>query len=247
MVTTSEAYGKNVQARRLFNGIAGRYEGPAEVLSLFQYGRWRRFLVSQLALSARSLVLDVCTGTGLVAAEVARRGGGRVVGVDLSGSMIEQARQVLRASGQTSSVGLAKGRAESLPFRDGTFDTVVFTFLLRYVEDPQATLRELARVLRPGGQMASLEFSVPRGPALYPLWLLHTRLVLPWGTRYLSPGWREVGPFLGRSITEFYDKYPLDDQVGMWELAGIGEVQKRVLSLGGAVTMWGRKEARSEG
>ena len=233
----------NTRARSLFDGIAHSYEALAQLFSYFQYGRWRRFLVSRLNLPPEARVLDVCTGTGLVATDIALSTGSRVVGVDLSDRMMEQASHNLRDSDLGSSVSLVKGRAESLPFSDRSFDAVVFTYLLRYVEDPPATLRELARVLRPGGQMASLEFYVPQGPVLHPLWLLHTRMVMPLGTRVLSPGWRAAGSFLGPSISQFYREHSLEDVGQMWARAGIGDVRTKVLSLGGAVVMWGRKEA----
>ena len=237
---------KNAHARQLFDGIARGYEGPARVFSLLGYGRWRRFLVSRLSLSAQALVLDMCTGTGLVAMDMTRRTGCRVVGVDLADGMIAQAQRNLRASGLASKVPLARGRAESLPFPDGCFDAVVFTYLLRYVDDPESTIRELARVLRPGGQMASLEFFVPQSPIVRALWLLHTRMVIPMGTRFLSPGWREVGSFLGPSISAFYRRHTLEDLSRMWTQAGVGDVQTKQLSLGGALVMWGRKEVNGE-
>lgn len=236
---TASAGPKNEHARRLFDGIAPSYEGPARAFSYLQYNRWHRALLSQVSLSESDSVLDVCTGTGMVASRIADSAGCRVVGVDLNRSMLDRAR--------SPSVVLVTGRAESLPFADDSFDAVVFTFLLRYVEDPQSTLRELARVLRPGGQMASLEFYVPQGPITYPLWLLHTRLVLPLGTRLLSRGWREVGSFLGPSISAFYREHTLESLGDMWERAGVGEIQNRVLSLGGAVVTWGRKEPTGGG
>lgn len=241
-----DSHHKNAEARRIFDAIAQNYEEPAEVFSLFQYGRWRRFLVSQLSLTSRALVLDMCTGTGVVAIDIAKRTGCHVVGVDLSNRMIEQAQRNLKPPALASLISLAKGRAESLPFSDGSFDAVVFTFLLRYVKDTQGTLRELVRVLRPGGQMASLEFCVPLNPVSHALWLLHTRLVLPLGTRFMSPGWREVGSFLGPSISTFYREHTLDNLKQMWERAGVGNVQTKTLSWGGAVVMWGQKEAHGE-
>ena len=241
-----ESQTKNTDAHRLFGGIAQRYEGPAQLFSLLQYGRWRRFLISRLVLAPDASVLDVCTGTGLVAIEIAQDTGSRVVGVDLSEAMIKEANRNRHTKGMAMRVQLVTGRAESLPFADDSFDTVVFTFLLRYVEDPQATLQELARVLRPGGQMASLEFFVPQSPVWYGLWLMHTRLVMPFGTRFLSPGWRAVGSFLGPSISAFYREHSLEDLKRMWSRAGLGDVQTRALSLGGAVVMWSRKEAHYE-
>lgn len=237
---------KNAEARRLFDGIAGRYEEPARAFSLFQYDRWRRFLVSQLKLDSNASVLDVCTGTGVVAIDIARRMGSHVVGLDLSDRMIEQAHRNLTPPDLASLVSLVKGRAETMPFSDRSFDAVVFTFLLRYVEDISDTLRELVRVLRPGGQMASLEFFVPQNPLIHGLWLLHTRLVIPAGTRFISPGWRAVGSFLGPNISAFYREHTLEHLIRMWTEAGMSNVQTRVLSLGGAVVMWGRKEARVE-
>ena len=241
-----DSHHKNAQARRIFDGIADSYETPAELFSLFRYGHWRRFLVSRLTLNPESSVLDVCTGTGLVAIDIASRTGCGVVGVDLSERMIEKAQRKLQTPGLDPLVSLVNGRAESLPFSDHSFDAVVFSFLLRYVEDPQSTMRELARVLRPGGQMVSLEFFVPQSPVLHALWLLHTRLVMPLGTRFLSPGWREVGSFLGPSISSFYSKHTLEDLSQMWAQAGIGKVQSKALSLGGAVVMWGQKEVHGE-
>ena len=244
MSAPRDSHAKNAHAQGLFDGIARSYEGPAQVFSFFQYRRWRRFLVSRLRVSPETSVLDVCTGTGLVASDIAGRARCRVVGVDLSAGMIERARRNLKgpkSTDDTRAVNLVKGRAESLPFAESSFDVVVFTYLLRYVEDPAATLGELSRVLKPGGQLASLEFFVPQKPMLYPLWLLHTRFAIPVGSRLLPGGWREVGSFLGPSISDFYGRHTVRDLCGMWERAGVGEVQTKQLSLGGALVMWGRK------
>lgn len=238
---------KNVHARHLFDGIAHNYDGPAQIFSIFQYSHWRRFLVSRLKLSPQALVLDVGTGPGGVAANIAKNASCNVVAVDLSDHMLAQAQSNLRTLNLTSLISLVKARAENLPFPNHSFDVVVFTFLFRYVDDPQAMLHELARVLKPGGQMASLEFYVPKGPFWHPLWLLHTRLVLPLGTRLLTPGWREVGSFLGPSISNFFNKQTLEDLEKMWTQAGLGNVQTKLLSRGGAFVMWGQKGARSEG
>ena len=237
---------KNAHAQRIFDGIANDYEWPAQLFSGYQYGRWHRFLASRLSLDSGSTVLDVCTGTGLVAFQIASKSACSVVGVDLSERMIEEAHRKLRAAGHHVPIHLLKGRAERLPFGDNSFDAVVFTFLLRYVEDKEATLRELARVLRPGGQMASLDFHVPSNPVMHLMWLLHTRVVLPVGTRLLSPAWGEVGSFLGPSISAFYRDYTLEGLSEMWARAGVGNVSTSTLSLGGAVVMWGRKEAVGE-
>ena len=238
---TAEGRAKTAHARRMFDGIATSYEWPAELFSFFQYGRWRKSLVSQLEVAPAERVLDVCTGTGLVAIDIAEGLGCRVIGVDLSRGMIEQARRNLASRSAESPVPLIQGRAERMPFADGSFDAVVFTYLLRYVESPESTLGELARVLRPGGQMVSLEFFVPPNPMMRALWILHTRLTMPVVSRLMPGGWGEVGSFLGPSISDFYRGYSLNDLSEIWAQVGIHEVQTRLLSFGGAVVTSGWK------
>lgn len=232
---------RNIFARHLFNGIARDYEGPAQILSLFQYYRWHRSLISCLDLTPETSVLEVGIGTGLIASHLARKTGCTVVGLDLSDQMLAQALRNLTARRLGAAVQLVQGQAESLPFGDEVFDAVVFTFLLRYVEDPQATLQELARVAKRGGQVAYLEFFVPRGPVWYPLWLAYTRLGLPLVARFFSPAWGETGSFLGPSISGFYRRYTLEGLKHMWNLAGIGHIETRILSLGGAMVMKGER------
>lgn len=241
----TDLHTKNRLALRIFDGIANSYEWPANVFSLFQYGRWRRSLLSELSLSPGDLVLDVCTGTALVAVQLAGDLECRVVGLDISQPMLREGRGRVLEAGLDTTVRLVRGRAENLPFPDGSFDAVVFTFLLRYVEDPQATISEMARVLRPGGRMGSIEFYVPRRPTVRALWWLHGWVLMPLCTRLISPGWKRVGSFLGPSIAEFYKEHTLDALDRMWERAGVRVQQHRELSLGGAVLTWGEKGVSS--
>jgi demethylmenaquinone methyltransferase/2-methoxy-6-polyprenyl-1,4-benzoquinol methylase len=222
-----------VTARELFAPLGPTYDRVGALLSLGQDPRWRRFLVSRLPRD-RGAVLDVATGTGLVAAELVRRGF-RVTGVDQSPEMLARARERFGER-----VDLVETSAESLPFADGSFDHLTFTYLLRYVADPAGTLAELARVVRPGGIVASLEFGVPEGVARS-AWELYVRAGLPLAGRALRNGWSEVGDFLGGSIRSYWQAYPLDRQLELWRAAGIGEVEVRRLSLGGGVVMWGSR------
>jgi demethylmenaquinone methyltransferase/2-methoxy-6-polyprenyl-1,4-benzoquinol methylase len=112
--------------------------------------------------------------------------------------------------------------------------------VLRYVADPAATLAELARVVRPGGVVALLEFGVPQGPAR-PLWGLYVHTVLPLAGHLLRNGWQQVGDFLGGSIRDFWERHPLQRQLEWWHAAGLREVEVRRLSLGVVVVIWGRK------
>jgi demethylmenaquinone methyltransferase/2-methoxy-6-polyprenyl-1,4-benzoquinol methylase len=203
------------------------------MLSLGQDPLWRRFLVSRLPPSGH--VLDVATGTGLVAAELVRRGH-RVTALDQSPEMLAAARE--RLDGR---VDLVEASAESLPFPDEAFDHLTFTYLLRYVDEPQATLAELARVVRPGGTVASLEFGLPHG-VWRPGWELYVRTALPLVGRVVGRGWDEVVSFLGGSIRTFWEENPLERQLGWWRDAGIRQVRVRERTLGAAVVVWGTKE-----
>ncbi len=234
-------------ARRLFAGLPERYDRLAEVLSLGQNGRWRAAMVGAVAATSPSgTVLDVATGTCGVAIELARRTRADIVGIDLTQEMLRVGRERVRASDEADRIRLLVGRGEELPFADETFDALTFTYLLRYVADPAATIAELARVTKPGGVVANLEFCVPEGRLWHPLWVLYTRVVLP-AAGYLTGGreWRKVGSFLGPSISEHYRRYPLEWHVRAWKDAGIDQVHVRTMSLGGGVVMWGHK-ARGE-
>ena len=186
-------------------------------------------------------MLDVATGTGAVALELVRQHGCSVVGVDRSADMLAVARARIAARGLASRIELHEARAEALPFADASFDALTVTYLLRYVDDPAATLRELARVVRPGGTVAMLEFGVPPAGAVRALWEVYVRLVLPLAGRVLSPGWHEVGRFLGPSIRDFEARLPLERQLEVWSDAGLADLHARRLSLGGGVVVWGRR------
>jgi demethylmenaquinone methyltransferase / 2-methoxy-6-polyprenyl-1,4-benzoquinol methylase len=232
---------RNRAARELFAPLAGTYDRYARLLSLGQDPRWRSFLVSRLDVGPEDTALDVACGTAAVAIELARRHGCHVVGVDQSAEMLAEGRRRAAAKGLADRVELLEARAEELPFDDARFAGLTFTYLLRYVDDPPATMRELARVVRPGGRIAMLEFSVP--PRLLPraAWEAYVRSGLPLAGRAVSSGWADVGDFLGPSIREFWRRWPPDRLRGIWEGAGIEDVRARLLSLGGGVVMWGRR------
>jgi demethylmenaquinone methyltransferase/2-methoxy-6-polyprenyl-1,4-benzoquinol methylase len=156
--------------------------------------------------------------------------------------MLLRGEQNVRESGLSRRIALAVGRGEQLPFPRAAFDALTFTYLLRYVADPQATLAELARVVKPGGVMASLEFYVPPNPFWATCWWLYTRLLLP-AAGWVTGGreWFEVGRFLGPSISRHYHRYPLGWHVDAWRKAGFVDVGTRVMSLGGGLVMWGTR------
>ena len=184
-------------------------------------------------------MLDVASGTAAVAIELARALPARTVtGVDQSTEMLTAGSARVEQAGLEAQVELREARAESLPFGDAEFDALTFTYLLRYVDDPRATMHELVRVVRQGGVVAMLEFAVPRG-VWRPLWELYVRAALPAAGYVIAREWGEVGRFLGPSIRTFYEQWPLDALLELWREAGLADVRARRLSLGGGIVVWG--------
>jgi demethylmenaquinone methyltransferase/2-methoxy-6-polyprenyl-1,4-benzoquinol methylase len=236
------AMGRKAHARRLFAPLPRHYDRVATLLSFGQDPRWRRTMVQAIAAQPGERVLDVATGTGLVARELVRRYGCTVVGLDQSPEMLAAARARLAADPTLAPrVTLVEGEAERLPFADREFDHLTFTYLLRYVEDPAATLAELARVVRPGGRVASLEFGVPPNPVWRATWRAYTRVGLPATGRLFSREWAATGNFLAHSVPDLYARHPLEHIAGMWRAAGLEDVHTRRMSLGGGVVMWGTR------
>jgi demethylmenaquinone methyltransferase/2-methoxy-6-polyprenyl-1,4-benzoquinol methylase len=224
-------------ALELFAGLPAQYGRMGAVMSFGQDPRWRRAMVAAIDPQPDQRVLDVATGTGLVASLLAERGA-EVVGLDQSEDMLGGARaRFAKLPALAGRVSFQQGQAEQLPFPDSSFDALTFTYLLRYVEDPAATMRELARVLRPGGRIGMVEFGVPANPTLRALWRVHTRVGLPALGRLVSPAWYEVGRFLGPNIEQFHSGQP--DLPALWRSAGITDVHELRPSFGAGLVMWG--------
>lgn len=228
--------------REVFDPLGPTYARVGALLSLGQDPRWRRRLVDAVAPRDGERLLDVATGTGLVARALRERADCSVVGIDLSPGMLAAARD-----GAQGGLLYVLADARRLPFPDGAFDALTVTYLLRYVEDPRAAVAELARVVRPGGRIASLEFHVPSALPLRALWWLYTRVGLRLAGRLISPGWWRVGGFLGRSISDFYARHTLTEIEDMWRDADVGDVRSQVMSLGGAVVTSGVRLMRVAG
>jgi demethylmenaquinone methyltransferase / 2-methoxy-6-polyprenyl-1,4-benzoquinol methylase len=235
-----EAAARTRHARELFAPLGPTYDRYARLLSFGQDPRWRSFLVSRVPADAHR-VLDVASGTAAVAIELARAEAGRmIVGVDQSPEMLAAGRERVAHAGLGNRIELREGRAEDLPLGDAEFDAVTFTYLLRYVDDVPATLRELARLVRPGGTLAMLEFGLPRG-GWRPLWELYVRVGLPAAGAVVSPGWGGVGRFLGPSIRDFWRQWPEPRLLDAWREAGLEDVRARRMSVGGGIVVWGRR------
>jgi demethylmenaquinone methyltransferase/2-methoxy-6-polyprenyl-1,4-benzoquinol methylase len=232
----------NAFAIELFSGLPPRYDALAEVLSFGQNARWRHELVSHLSVHHPGSVLDVATGTAGVAIALAAATDARITGVDISEAMLERGRQRVEGAGLAGRISLQVARAEALPHHQESFDAVSFTYLLRYVADPAAAVAELARVIRPGGHMASLDFYVPPNLGWRIAWRAYTRTLLPAAGLLLGGrSWWDVGRFLGPNIERHYRSWPVARIVGAWKAAGMVDVAWRAMSLGGGLVMWGTK------
>lgn len=238
--------GRNRATRALFAGLPQRYDQLVELLTFGQNARWRRAMIEAAlagGAAAPGRVLDVASGTAGVAVEIARRSRARVVGVDLSSEMLEAGRANVALAGEPGErVRLALARAERLPFPDAAFDAATFTYLLRYVSDVDATLAELARVLKPGAPVASLDFGLPERQPYRAVWSAYVRLVLPVAGLLTGgvPWWR-VGRFLGPNISGFYARHSPSQLETSWRAAGFVEVHRRPMTFGGGLVMWGRR------
>ena len=269
-----EAVERKSHALELFAGLPERYDLLASLLSFGQDPRWRRAMVGAVRAGPGDRVLDVATGTGMVACELATRYGCAVVGLDQSEqharARAREARGATRSSAQR--IDLVLGEAERLPFEDGEFDALTFTYLLRYVDDPAATMRELARVVKPGGTIASLEFGVPRsrvaaravdrstrgsgfprsagwprGPPAAPASRARSgrsiRGRLPALGRLVSRDWYDVGPLPRAEHLGLLSALSAGRRRGALEASrASASVETRGMSLGGGVVMWGVRE-----
>lgn len=213
----------------MFDGIAARYDLLNHLLSAGLDRGWRVRAVRSLRLSGTQRVVDVCAGTADVAmAAVLRGGASRVVGVDFSGEMLRLGQAKLRTSGLDRRVWLVRGDAVRLPARAESMDAATVAFGIRNVEAPERALAELHRVLRPGGRVAILEFSIPRSAAVRAVYLPYFQHVLPRIGRLIS-GHGTAYSYLPASVGSFV---PPERMAAMLEAVGFSGVEARPLTLG---------------
>jgi demethylmenaquinone methyltransferase / 2-methoxy-6-polyprenyl-1,4-benzoquinol methylase len=212
----------------MFDAIAPRYDLLNHLLSGGIDRRWRARAIRSLHLTGSETLIDVCTGTGDVALEARRGGAARVVGVDFAGAMLALGRQKVRAAGEEGRIALVRGDAMRLPARDASVDAATVAFGVRNVQAPQAACAELARVLRSGGRLAILEFSVPRIPGLSTLYLWYFTSVLPFIGRRIS-GHAAAYSYLPASVGTFP---PPPQFVTLLRQAGFSDVHAVPLTFG---------------
>jgi demethylmenaquinone methyltransferase/2-methoxy-6-polyprenyl-1,4-benzoquinol methylase len=192
--------------RGMFASIAGTYDLLNHLLSLRQDHGWRRAAVEAAGVRPGDRVLDVCTGTGDLAVELARTvgAGGRVVGTDFCEAMVRLG--VPKMDGVAAPVGLGVADTLRLPFRDDQFDAVTVGFGIRNVADLRAGIREMARVARPGGRVAILEFTQPGNLLFRFVYYVYFLILLPILGNLVSGGKRNAYGYLPRSVLTFPDR-----------------------------------------
>lgn len=169
---------KKTKMQGIFDSLAHNYDLANTIMSLGMHHYWRRFAINQTGLNPGGTALDLCCGTGMITAELAERVGlkGSVTGMDLSGEMLAVARQRLMKRGFLERVKLLQGDVAELPFANEHFECVTIGYGLRNVHDPERVLKEIYRVLKPGGGFVAIESAQPTLPvfrAVYYTYLKH--------------------------------------------------------------------------
>lgn len=212
----------------MFDAIAPRYDFLNRLLSAGIDRRWRARAIAELELSGVETLLDVCTGTADVALAAVAGGAARVVGIDFAGAMLRLGLDKVIAAGAAGRIGLLRGDAMRLPFADAACDAATVAFGIRNVEDPAVACREIARVLKPGGRLAILEFGLPRIPGIRAAYQWYFRQVLPRLGRIVS-GHTGAYSYLPASVGAFP---PPEEFVKTLYSAGFQTVKAVPLTLG---------------
>ena len=220
---------RGAAVERMFSAIAPRYDFLNRLLSAGRDRAWRRAAVREAGVPRGGRLLDVCAGTADVAMEAARQfPDARIEGVDFSPPMIALGQAKVARAGLAERIRLQVAPAEALPYPDDTFDAATVAFGLRNIPDRLQSLREMLRVLRPGGRAVVLEFTTPPNPLFRGLYLWYFRQVLPRIGRLVS-GHRSAYDYLPASVAEF----PPPEGVAVWmREVGLREVSYRSMTSG---------------
>jgi len=214
----------------MFDAIAAHYDLLNHLLSAGIDKRWRRLAIRSLRLTGRERVLDLCTGTAdlAIAARMAMPRAARVIGIDFAGAMLQVGREKLRRADMDEAVALVRGDASRIPLVDRSVDAVTIGFGIRNVENTAAACREMARVLKPGGTIAILEFAIPRMPIVRAAYLAYFNHVLPRIGRIVSRHNAAYG-YLPASVGAFASP---DEFVTILRNAGFTSISASPLTFG---------------
>lgn len=230
------------RVRSIFAAIAGKYDLLNHLLSLNIDKGWRNFTTRTVPPEPGVPVLDCCTGTADLALAYDRAGGGRspVVGSDFCHEMLAIGVRKVRKAKAEGTVALIEGDTQRLPMPDDTFGVVTVAFGLRNVADTVKGIDEMVRVARPGGKVAILEFSRPRGAILGRLYLAFFRHVLPKVGQTIAPNSYDAYSYLPASVLQFPDGREMLDLLAS---RGLADLRQHPLTFGIATLYVGTKPA----
>jgi ubiquinone/menaquinone biosynthesis methyltransferases len=221
-LTRYHGVSKEQYVHTVFSSIADKYDWLNTILSFNQDKHWRTFAIEKAGLLPDDVVLDVASGTGMMALEAARvMGTGRVIGLDFCQSMLQKAKENISKAPYAAMVELVQGNALHLPFGSNTFKAVTIGFGLRNMANYQQVISEMARVANPGGRVVSLELAKPRLPGFKQLYYFYFKSILPLLGRI---GIGFDGPY--RWLPESLALYPGPNEIcEYFTLAGLKEVK----------------------
>jgi demethylmenaquinone methyltransferase/2-methoxy-6-polyprenyl-1,4-benzoquinol methylase len=231
---------KAQRVQQMFSAIAGSYDLNNRLHSMWQDQAWRRKAVRLCGVKPSDMVLDVACGTGDLSLAFADAGPRRVVGIDFTHNMVRIA-ELKRNQGhhpQRPPIGFGDGDAMRLPIGDASVDVVSIAFGIRNVADPAAAMREFARVLRPGGRVCILEFSLPTNPVMRGLYNFYFKHIMPRTATLISRDRSGAYKYLPQSVNTFLGR---PQMVAMMEAAGFRDVKQTPMTLGIAVAYLGLK------
>ena len=195
---------KKDQVAKMFNAISGRYDFLNHFLSLGIDILWRKKAIALLKDIEPKIILDVATGTGDFAIEALALKPTQVIGIDISDGMLEVGRKKMKDRGHSEIIKLVNGDSENLPFEENKFDAVIVAFGVRNFENLEIGLKEIFRVLRPGGKLVVLEFSKPTKFPFKQLYNFYFSMILPFIGRIVSKD-NAAYSYLPESVNAFPD------------------------------------------
>jgi demethylmenaquinone methyltransferase/2-methoxy-6-polyprenyl-1,4-benzoquinol methylase len=237
MALTNHTPEQSVQA--IFDKIAPQYDQMNSVISLGTHRVWRKRVMTMMAVRPGDFALDLCCGTGDWTLALAHAVGpaGRVVGLDFSPVMLQEATAKVRADKLNDRITLRQGDAMHLPYPDNSFNVVTIGFGLRNVPDANQVLREMARVVKPGGQIVCLETSQPTNPVIHAGWQVYFGHLVPLMGSVVAHHYQAYN-YLQRSTHDFVS---VDQLAAMFTAAGLTRVRYTAFNLGAAAVHFGYK------
>lgn len=219
---------KKEQVADMFNNIAGKYDFLNHFLSMGIDKGWRKKAIASIEGIAPKRILDVATGTGDLALAASKLNPDKIIGIDIAGQMLDVGNKKIKAQMLDGMITLQLGDSEALPFEDNSFDAITCAYGVRNFEHLEAGLKEMCRVLRPGGKLAILEFSNPQKFPVKQLYKFYFRYILPTLGKLVSKHSRAY-TYLPESVMAFPEGKVFCNTLG---ICGFKEANARPLTFG---------------